>query len=272
MEHRVLTIWREILKWYETIKMGVIKKLAYKNSFLLMIIAPVLVFFLIQYNLWSTILLEKGSMANGYTLESMIEYQAWIMMVTLLAQGYHSMNLSHDIRLGRISSYLIYPFEFWKFHTAQFISTQIIQFVMFLVSFATFWGLGLLTLRSPVMLLKGILVCQLVGFLWFGISYTVGLMAFWLEETWVLRVIFGTLVQFLSGAMLPLEFFPTPLQEALKWTPFPFMSWLPAKVFMGEATFEFLDIGILVVWIALLALLARWVFKKGVRLYSAAGM
>ena len=41
-----------------------------------------------------------------------------------------------------------------------------------------------------------------VGVFWFQIQFFLALSAFWLEETWVLRVIFLIVAQFLSGAVI----------------------------------------------------------------------
>ena len=40
-------------------------------------------------------------------------------------------------------------------------------------------------------------------------QYIIGILAFWLDETWVMRVLVGLIAQFLSGSILPLEFYPS---------------------------------------------------------------
>src|SRR5690606_15115581 len=101
----------ELDKWLQTIRISWTKQMAYKINFVLLIIGPTVVFFFIKYNLWSSIYgMEGVENIQGYDLPKMLTYQVWVMIVAFIAQGYNSMNLAEDIRLGRISSYLIYPF------------------------------------------------------------------------------------------------------------------------------------------------------------------
>jgi ABC-2 type transport system permease protein len=231
----------ELSKWMATVRISWSKHLAYKLNFVLLVIGPTLVFFFVKFSLWKAIFsLEGVTTLQGYDLRRMLNYQAWTLLVGLLAQGYNSMNLAEDIRLGRISAYLVYPFGFWPFQTASFLAFQ---------------GLQLLVSAVTLLLL------------------VVGLAAFWLEETWVLRVMFVTIAQFLSGAMMPLEVFPVWLESILQWSPFPYLTYVPAKMFMGEYSGSFAVAALILgLWLAVVSLGVNWVWRRGLRLYTAAGM
>ena len=112
-------------KWTATIAYSWTKSLAYRFNFFLEVIGPVFVFFFVNYNLWTSIYAgDKDLVIQGYRYTDMINYHAWGLVVGMLARGYMSGNLAEDIRLGRISSYLIYPFNFWEFQTASFLGFQ----------------------------------------------------------------------------------------------------------------------------------------------------
>ena len=268
-------ISKELAKWLQTIKIGWSNQLAYKLNFVLLVIGPTLVFFFIKYNLWTAIYqLQDVDTIQGYNLSQMLSYQVWVMIVGFLAQSYNSMNLAEDIRLGRISSYLIYPFGFWSFHTANFFATQLIQFIVAAITLAFsavfFDFVSLPTLTS---LLSGLLIALLVGLLWFQISFIIGLVAFWLEETWVLRVIFTTITQFFSGAIIPLELYPDWLRDWLFYSPFPYLTFVPVRFFLGDQSFGLAPtIAIIGFWIAVTLALGRFIWSRGLKLYTAAGM
>lgn len=264
----------ELSKWVQTLRIAWTKQLTYKVNFILLIIGPTVVFFFIKYNLWSTIFeMENVDFIQGYDFKRMLAYQVWVMIVAFLAQGYNSMNLAEDIRLGRISSYLIYPFDFWKFHTAGFLAFQGLQLFIALVTLVAVIGLGFLPPLDWQAIALGVGYSLLVGFLWFAVSFLLGLVAFWMEETWVLRVMFLTVASFLSGAVLPLEIFPDWLRALLDYSPFPYMTYVPVKIFMGEYEGSVLFASLIPsFWIALTAGLAALVWKRGLRLYTAAGM
>lgn len=261
-------------KWTGTMQVAWTNQLAYKLNFLILVIGPVLVFFFIKFNLWSSIYAMEGvSVIQGYDLDSMLEYQIWVMVVAFLAHSYNNMKLSEDIRLGRISSYLIYPFGFWQFHTAAFFGTQIIQMIVSVltVAFVALAGFRLHLSWSDTLL--SLCFCVLVGLLWFTVAFILGLAAFWLDETWILRVIFTVIANFLSGAIIPLEMYPSWFRAMLDWTPFPLMTFVPVKMFMGEYSGSWIGAFFMIsLWLGILGLLAALTWKRGIRMYSGAGM
>ena len=99
-----------------------------------------------------------------------------------------------------------------------------------------------------------------------------GILAFWLDETWMIRVLLAIVVNFFSGFILPLEFFPPLLVSLLEYTPFPFMTYYPIKFFMGEAIPWTKAILILGTWTVVIVMVNALIWRKGIRMYTAAGM
>ena len=202
----------------------------------------------------------------------MLDYHAWTLIVTLLAKGHNSMNLSLDIRMGRISSYLIYPFNFWEFHTASFLGLQFVQLFITAFTLLIFYYLGILKVFILSQFITGLLFCLLVGFFWFSVQYLLGLVAFWLEETWIMRVMFDIMATFLSGGIIPIDLFPDYFEKFLNYTPFPFLTYYPVQIFLGKATlipYAALQIS---VWTFIVWVCNYFIWKRGIRMYTAAGM
>jgi ABC-2 type transport system permease protein len=202
----------------------------------------------------------------------MIQYQFWNALIIILSQSYFAFNISEDIRLGRISSFLIYPFPFWSFHTCSFIAFQIIQLFIATLTFITFYYMGFLPMPSANSLVLGLLYSQLVAFFWFTLQYTTGLLGFWLEETWILRVIAQILTRFLSGSIIPITFFPQEFLALLKYTPFPYLAYYQIQFFQGNFSNFSIAVAALIVWSFLLWFFNNFLWNKGLRLYTAAGM
>ncbi|MDH5580704.1 MAG: ABC-2 family transporter protein [Bdellovibrionales bacterium] len=260
-------------KWWQTMKTAWSNYMTYRYNLFLQVVGPALVFFFIKYNLWNSIYdgdleLEIG----GYTLSSMIQYHIWGFILTMLAKGHHAVDLGQEIRLGRISSYLIYPFNFWEFHAASFVAFQAYQFIVALISLAFFYYTGLLGPLNIEALALGILYAQFISIFWFILQFATGLMAFWLEETWILRVILEIMTAFLSGAFFPLEIYPQFIQNILQYTPFPYLTYYPIKIFMGEELSLWAPILTISFWMALGIILNYLLWKRGLKLYTAAGM
>lgn len=262
-----------ILKWYQTIVVSFAKHTAYRLDFFLQIIAPVVVFFFINYSLWSSIYKNNFNIIiQGYNFNQMIQYHSWVMIVGLISQGHTSFNLAQDIRLGKISTYLIYPFNLWEFHTASFLSFQLIQLFISCISLLCLVQINLIQISSYTLLIKGFTVCLCVSLLWYTVQYFLGLLSFWLDETWILRVTFRLLASFLSGIILPLSFFPEKVLELIKLTPFPYMTYYPIKILMGQDNLFWDCITVLSIWTVIFYFLSVLVWKKGLKLYTAAGM
>ncbi len=239
------------------------------------VIGPMLVFLFIKYSIWSSIYADDPQqLIGGYTLQEMLVYHLWFLVVALMGMAYFGVDLADDIRLGKISSYLIYPFNLWEFHAAKFVALQVIQLgIACLTIGVVYLVLGdFMNPWNTANVIWGLLLSLQVACLWFGIQYITGLLAFWLETTWTLRVILQYLMQFLSGAIIPLELYPDWLVRILNYTPFPYLGFVPVKTYMGAYEEVGFAMIILAFWTGVMVLLATWIWRRGLRLYTAAGM
>ena len=79
----------DLAKWKQTIKITWINQMAYKLNFVLMIIAPAAIYYLVKYNIWSSIFILNGAAKiQNYTRQEMLNYQAWAMVVSFLGLSY----------------------------------------------------------------------------------------------------------------------------------------------------------------------------------------
>jgi ABC-2 type transport system permease protein len=264
----------EFKKWRTTIEASLTRQMAYKLDFFMTLIAPIVVFSIVSYAVWRSIYsLRAGSGIGGFSMEQMLQYQCWALIAALLIRSHRSWNLSEDIRMGRISSFLLYPFELWKFHASEFIAFQIVEIVIATFAIATMVATGILPFPSTEHLFIGFTFSLGVGALWFVMEFFFGLLAFWLEETWVMRFVFNLFAVLLSGAFVPIELFPTALQGVLAFTPFPLITSLPVHFFLGTAPISLSHAyATLVAWIGGFALLSHFTWRRGINLYSASGM
>lgn len=262
-----------LAKWLQTIKVCWTKYTTYRLNFLLQVLGPAIVFFFIKYQLWSAIFSGPGETKIGnYDLHTMITYHGFALVVGLLTQGHAAMNLAEDIRMGRISTYLIYPFNFWEFHTANFIAFELLQIIVTAVTLVGFGLTGLVALPSIGVILSGYAFCLVVSCFWFALQFFTGLLGFWLEETWILRVMLQLLSTFLSGAIIPIDLFPTWAQRILDFTPFPYLTYYPIKYFTGGDLSLTKGILMIVSWTVVFIFINRKIWGRGIRLYTAAGM
>jgi ABC-2 type transport system permease protein len=118
-----------------------------------------------------------------------------------------------------------------------------------------------------------VLSTLLAGLLQFFMSYTLALLAFWLLE--VSTVIFMAFAfEYLAGGhVFPLNILPPVMEQILNCTPFPYVLFFPVSVYLGQTQGPALwrGLGLQAAWLAFFYLLARLVWRRGIRKYSAVG-
>ena len=276
----LFSFYQNFIKWIASFRICLSNSLNYKFNLVLMLVLPVLVFFFIKYNLWKSIYeVNSYKEIQGYTLSRMIEYQFWILIFDLFIRSYFfSENISSHIRLGKISSFLLYPFNFIAYQLSLFLSDKLIQFFIAMFCFVLALSAGWVNVPVLSHFLKAVVLIGMICMFWFFVQLILGFLSFWLEETWSLNVAIRFISAFFSGSILPLELFPKPLAEFLLWTPFPYLVYFPIQILMGqklplgrEFSFGFC-VMVLAFWLCVCFFLMKWIWKKGLNLYTGAGI
>ena len=99
------------------------------------------------------------------------------------------------------------------------------------------------------------------------------MIGFWFLEVSSLLYIVNTISFFVSGQMFPLDLLPSPWPAILKALPFQYLAYFPAKVFLGKIQGQDLVNGLLLelTWAVAFLLVARILYRTGLRRYSAFG-
>ena len=95
----------------------------------------------------------------------------------------------------------------------------------------------------------------------------IGLIAFWTLELTGFLGLYRFVSQFLSGALVPLQFFPAPLQALAALLPFQTQAYLPVSMYLGRMAggAAVRGLAIELFWVAVLYLLARFVWSRAIR-------
>jgi ABC-2 type transport system permease protein len=228
--------------------------------------------------LWQAI--YAGSKRNdleGFTYNEMIAY----LLLTNISRMFSSMpglagGIAREIREGTVKRYMIQPVDLLGYllvyrvaHKVTYIVASFIPyFVLFFIcrsffdhfpDFPTFCGFAV-----------SLVLAFLVGFYF---EACVGMVGFWFLEVTSLLYIVMTLNFFISGHMLPLDLLPEPWSGLLKILPFQYMAYFPAVVFQGKVQGMDLVIHLAreLAWALAFMMLARFLYRLGLRRYSAFG-
>jgi len=113
----------------------------------------------------------------------------------------------------------------------------------------------------------------LTGLLQFFISYTMALLAFWVLEVATFIFILFAFEYLAGGHLFPLNILPPVVAQALEYTPFPYLLFFPVSIYLGQRSNAELCQGLLIQagWVLLAFVLARFVWSRGIKKYSAVG-
>ena len=113
----------------------------------------------------------------------------------------------------------------------------------------------------------------LTGLLQFFMSYTMALLAFWLLEVSTIIFILFAFEYIAGGHLFPLNILPHGLELALNCTPVSLPSLFSGERLSGPAGGAALWRGLAIQagWVVLFYFLARWVWRRGIRTYTAVG-
>jgi ABC-2 type transport system permease protein len=265
-------------KYWHVLNIGLQNTLVYRINFLfrsLFALVPLLA----SISLWRTIYGGPAAAAElaGYSLAKMISYYILAMIIdALTAVTDDDWQVAGEIREGQISQFLLKPIDYLVYRLCLFGAGRLVY------SLAAFLPITvvILVLHEDFYLPKGLWTLPLflgslilTGLLQFFISYTVALLAFWVLEvsTWILMLF---ALEFVAGGHLfPLDMLPPIFQQVLSFTPFPYEIFFPASIYLEQLSPTALWTGLLlqIVWVLVTYQLARWVWRRGLKKYSAVG-
>ena len=183
-------------------------------------------------------------------------------------------HMDEQVRLGHLSRHLLKPVPFyWRLIGLQ-LSDNAIRLPIVLVFVPLgLWALDAFPLlhadRLPLYILS-LLLGMLVHF---HLELAFGLAAFWTDQSLALENFYTTAFLLLTGLTVPIALGPASVGNVISYLPWRYIFGLPAEILVGEHDGAALLhlLGIQLLWVIALASFARWLWRRGLRRYTAAG-
>ncbi len=228
--------WRWIRKYMAVLQVSIASNLAYiAEVFFRALLLVVLVFILAQ--LWKTTFSARGAIRlSGFSISDMIWYLVAAETIAISMPALTRM-IDQEVRSGQLAYLLGRPCNYVLYHFAQYLGERLVRLGM---NAAVGAVLALLIIGPPQFNLVGLVAWPLVAFLALCIDFvaymTIGLLAFWTENTDSFALIFSRLTLVLGGVLAPLEIFPQPLRSIAQALPFSAILYGPSRTLVH---FEF---------------------------------
>ncbi|PIE82295.1 MAG: hypothetical protein CSA11_01020 [Chloroflexi bacterium] len=210
---------------------------------------------LIYLQLWSYIYsLDNSQMSHLLPKNNMLWYM-YLVVVAELGRFRPGKEIETDVVTGNIAYLLNRPYAYLLYQYFKHAAGAIFRTVMALV-----FGLGLVLLHtrefisisgtSLLIFCISYIFAQTIDFL---IHAIIGIAAFVLEETNILRLLCQKLVFLIGGLFFPLDFLPTFLQNISAVLPFRLTTYAPAIILANFANVDVANIiQSQIIWILIL--------------------
>jgi ABC-2 type transport system permease protein len=224
---------------------------------------------------WVTIANSRGSV-QGLTANDFITYYLALLIVDQLTSEITIHILAYKIQDGTLSSDLLRPVHpiltgalvnnlaFKVLNLMAFIPIWLVLFLVFRPDYSG------VTLQSVLLALPGIVIGFWLNFL-FGAILTS--LAFWTTRVYSITQFFYLVMILFSGQFVPLQLMPPAVQTIARYLPYQMFRYTPIEIILKRMTNQdmLVEYAVSLVWLVIFYFLFRWVWREGVKRFSAVG-
>lgn len=254
---------------------GAIDLLAYKfNLFtwLIVSILEVACIVFLWFGVYQSSVDGMDTIINGFSFKEMICYVVMINIYNFVSfDGTTLWTIDDEIKNGTIAMSFVKPISY----RARFIATTLgsvsmkilmLGIPLFTISYLIFGLVGFITITSVGSFLLYLLlfvISQFIAILLTDtINYIFGVLCFYTTSSWGLNQLKEVILQFLSGSLIPIAFFPGVFKTIATYLPFAGIAQNPVLILLMKLSYidALKFIGVSLLWLILLELFAKWLF------------
>lgn len=215
-------------KYWFILRAGFMSILAYRANIFLNSFSNVAYIVLI-YFLWKAIYRDAGPVINGLSFEQAFLYLAFASTVFNIFKTWTEWVISSQIISGNILKDLTKPlnFQFKTFFESTSRSVFNAVLIGLPVVMVTVFVSDAFIREQLLYALVSLILAYIINF---QLDFIVGITAFYTHSIWGISLTKETLVLMLSGAIVPMAFFPESMSALLMYTPFPYIYHAPLSM------------------------------------------
>ena len=220
---------------------------------------------------------DAGFKVADYSLASMTSYYLLVTLVDMLtAVNEDDWQIAADIKDGNISQFLLKPIDYLTYRICLYGAGRLIYTTVALLPVAVFIFVQREYFVAPVSAAAMgwfIFSLTMTAILQFLMSYTMALLAFWVLEVSTFIFIVFAFEYMAGGHLFPLDILPDFVERILSLTPFPYLLFFPVSIYLGRTSGGAMLQGLVIqaFWMVAFYAIARWVWRRGIRHYTAVG-
>ncbi len=224
---------------------------------------------------WTTVANAQGSV-QGLAANDFVVYYMTLLIVDQLTSEVTIHYFGYKVQDGSLSNELIRPIH--PILTNTLVSNLAFK-VLILGGLLPVW-VALWFLYQPdfsMVTLSNVALAAPAIVLGFALNFLLGAaltcLAFWTTRVWSLAEFYWAIVSLFSGQFVPLTLMPAAVQGVAAYLPFQMFKYFPIQIILGRLTPDEIVRGYVsgVIWLVIAAVLFGWVWREGVKQYSAVG-
>jgi ABC-2 type transport system permease protein len=248
----------------------------YRLNFILWRVRNILRLLMI-YFLWNGIFTTNNSIA-GYSRPEMLTYVFLVLVITSIVLSAPSADsIGGEIGSGDLSNYLVKPISYLKYWFTRDLSSKLLNLSFALVEICLLWVIlkpEIYISPNPLIWLATLVSLGFATPIYYLINASARFVSFWMpENTWGLSFMVIVFMEMTSGMIFPIDVLPDLAQKILQFTPFPYLIFYPASIFLGkiEGWNLFWILFQSGLWTLILIGITKLIWSKGLHVYSSEG-
>jgi ABC-2 type transport system permease protein len=230
---------------------------------------------IVYLSVWTTIARTQGTV-SGLSANDFATYYLILLIVDNLTSDITIHILAYKVQDGTLSGDLLKPVH--PILTSTLVNNLAFKALMLMVLIPV-W-LVLVVLVQPDfsgITLQTILLGIPAVVFGFGIAFlfgaTITCVAFWTTRVYSLNELYSAILVLFSGQFVPLDVMPPLIQRVAQVLPFQLLRYFPIQLILGRLPPEAIlrNFALDVVWFVVALALFSWVWRNGVKRFSAVG-
>ncbi len=249
----------------DILRMGIRRVYAYRMFTYLGVLQVFLQLVLLRA-IWEAVYDDRAAV-DGVPIERMITYLSVVGLINFMIFPGISREIGRRIEQGQVAVDMVRPVGFVRQMLALELGDSVGRWLLLVVVIPGLVLLGSLAPPSPVASILFLVSLTLAYAVSVSMWLLVGLSGFWLMQVSGMNGLIGMTSSFLAGSMIPIWFMPGPLRVVVEWLPFQAITYLPASIWVGQATGVEIGraLGVQAFWVVVMGALAAWVWRRAQR-------
>ncbi len=239
---------------------GIMESLHFRLGIFVTLFAN-LIYLVLVYYLWKAIYDSSGTaVVNGMTFTDTMIYLILATALFNFLEMFVVWDMSRSIQSGKIVLDLLKPMRFRKYTFWSYTGNHIVQFVLtFIPTFVVVMIVTKGAIPVGLNLVWFLIATVLALMINYNLEMIVSPICFYTESTWGVNIVKETIVLLLSGATIPLAFFPEKARTVVQYLPFRAVYDIPLSILLeknGSDTWQGLVslFALQLAWLAVLTL------------------